>query len=111
MIPLALVLGGIPRPWAFAAAVGLLTPSFHYHTPVVLIPAVRLWWDQWNGRAVPQFGRVSVRSDQGVASMGLVGRLDDSVRAWFGTYGTYGRALVSIVVERPRPVWLRRSGN
>ena len=45
-VPLALVLGGIPRPWAFALAVGLLTPSFHVHTPVVLIPAARLWWDQ-----------------------------------------------------------------
>jgi hypothetical protein len=44
-IPLALVLGGIPRPWALAAAAGLLTPSFHAHTWVVMIPAVRLLWD------------------------------------------------------------------
>jgi hypothetical protein len=48
-VPLALVLGGIPRPWALAAATGLLTPSFHAHTWVVLIPAVRLWWDGRHG--------------------------------------------------------------
>jgi hypothetical protein len=110
-IPLALVLGGIPRPWAFAAAVGLLTPSFHIHTPVVLIPAIRLWWDQWNGRPVPEFGRVAVRSVERVPSAGLAARLGVGVRAWIATYGSYGRALIPIPVERPRSTWDRRSSG
>jgi hypothetical protein len=59
-VPLALVLGGIPRPWALAAAAGLLTPSFHAHTWVVMIPAVRLLWDaRLSRRSLPARTRTS----------------------------------------------------
>jgi hypothetical protein len=44
-LPIALVLLAARRPWALAAAAGLLTPSFHVHTPVLLFPALRLWWE------------------------------------------------------------------
>jgi hypothetical protein len=44
-VPIALALLTVRSPWAVATAAGLLTPSFHVHTPVMLLPGLRLWWE------------------------------------------------------------------
>jgi hypothetical protein len=49
VVALLLVLG-VRRPWARAAAAGLATPAFYFHSVVLLFPAVRIWW---HGRTAP----------------------------------------------------------
>lgn len=49
-VVIALLALGIRRPWARAAAAGLATPAFYFHSPVLLFPAVRLWWQARNDR-------------------------------------------------------------
>lgn len=44
-LPIVALLVALRRPWALAAAAGLLTPAFHFHSVVLLFPAVRLWFD------------------------------------------------------------------
>jgi hypothetical protein len=39
------------RPWATAAAAGLATPAFYFHSWVLLLPALRLWLDSPDGAA------------------------------------------------------------
>jgi hypothetical protein len=41
-IPFVLLLIAIRRPWAQAAAAGLATPAFYFHSLVLLLPAARL---------------------------------------------------------------------
>jgi hypothetical protein len=43
VVAVLLVLG-LRRPWARAAAAALATPAFYFHSLVLLLPAVRLWW-------------------------------------------------------------------
>jgi hypothetical protein len=33
------------RPWSVAAAAALATPIFYTQSIILLLPAVRLWWD------------------------------------------------------------------
>jgi hypothetical protein len=49
-LPVSLGLIALRRPWALALAAGLLTPSFHFHTPVMLLPGLRLLVESysWN---------------------------------------------------------------
>ena len=44
-LPFVALLVALRRPWALAGAAGLLTPAFHFHSVVLLFPAVRLWFD------------------------------------------------------------------
>ncbi len=51
-IPLVIVLFAIRRPWAIAAAAGLATPAFYFHSWVLMLPALRLFVDSSEGRDV-----------------------------------------------------------
>jgi hypothetical protein len=43
-VPVAVGLLALRKPWALAAAAGLLVPGFHPHSLVLLLPAARLWY-------------------------------------------------------------------
>jgi hypothetical protein len=44
----------IRRPWSVAAAAGFATPAFYFHSWVLLLPALRLFVDSREGRALAQ---------------------------------------------------------
>jgi hypothetical protein len=49
-VPLVLLLLLIRRPWASAIAAGLGTPAFWFHSPVLLLPGLRVWWQARSDR-------------------------------------------------------------
>ncbi len=44
-LPFVAALLLIRRPWSVAMAAGLATPAFYYHSPVLLLPGLRLLWE------------------------------------------------------------------
>lgn len=65
-LPVAGVLLALRRPWARAAAAGLATPAFYYQSPVLLLPAARLWLEArgygWHALASAPGPRAWIRS-------------------------------------------------
>jgi glycosyl transferase family 87 len=66
-IPVVLALLAVRRPWSIAAAAGLATPAFYFHSWVLLLPALRLaletpWAADARGRLITALpGSVSRR--------------------------------------------------
>ena len=49
-VPLVLLLLVVRRPWATALAAGIATPAFWFHSPVLFLPGVRVWWQAKSDR-------------------------------------------------------------
>ena len=49
-VPLVLLLLMVRRPWATALAAGIATPAFWFHSPVLFLPGVRVWWQAKSDR-------------------------------------------------------------
>lgn len=74
-LPIAAALLACRRPWAVAAGAALATPVFYEHSTVLLIPAIRLWWDaraasRADEAAVPQIAAADGRPAAGATSRG-----------------------------------------
>jgi hypothetical protein len=69
--PVALLLIALRRPWALAAAAGLLTPAFHFHSVVLLFPAITLWLGARDGRVSPNDRSVVEVNPDHLASLSL----------------------------------------
>jgi hypothetical protein len=50
-LPIVVALIAVRRPWALAAGAALLTPAFHFHSFVLLLPAAVLLIESLRARA------------------------------------------------------------
>ena len=50
-LPIVVALVAVRRPWALAAGAALLTPAFHFHSFVLLLPAAVLFVESLRDRA------------------------------------------------------------
>jgi len=82
-VPLVLLLLLIRRPWASAIAAGLGTPAFWFHSPVLLLPGLRVWWQARSDRAsgTGDGDRVGAAHDERRDGAGC-GSAVDQARAW-----------------------------
>ena len=74
-LPIAAALLAYRRPWAVAAGAALATPVFYEHSTVLLVPAIRLWWDaRMASRAGDEVSTPQIAAADGRPAAGVISR-------------------------------------
>jgi hypothetical protein len=77
-LPIAVALLVYRRPWSVAAGAALATPIFYEQSVVLLLPAIRLWWDARRAptekTTTPEAGDQLAAADGRPAAAGVTSR-------------------------------------